>query len=152
MQARTTSKEPLSRSFEKFKASIEHLSLVFHSISCYAPLARKRGDRPAPKESSVDNPDTLVTPPAEWLRDATRPRLPRPEPPSAFGVPASQTHSALQTDAYKEIVNKISWCLGSVYRVPYAGKRTAVRLYAERIAQAVVRDHGYPSKIAKAKQ
>lgn len=75
--------------------------------------------------------------------------LPRPEPPSAFGIPASQTHPTLQTDAYKEIVNKIAWCLGSVYRVPYAGKRTAVRVYAERIAQAVVRDHGYPLKIAK---
>lgn len=75
--------------------------------------------------------------------------LPRPVPPSSFGIPASQTHPALQTDAYKEIVNKIAWCLGSVYRVPYAGKRTAVRIYAERIAQAVVRDHGYPVKIKR---
>ncbi len=97
----------------------------------------------------MDNPETLGS--VKMRRDeATQvDPLPRPGSPSAFGIPASQTHPALQTDSYKEIVNKISWCLGSVYRVPYAGKRTAVRIYAERIAQAVVRDHGYPLKIKR---
>ncbi len=97
----------------------------------------------------MDNPDTLESPPvrqAKWIKEHV---LAHPAPSSAFGVPAHQTHPALQTDVYQEIVNKLAWCLGSVYRVPYSGKRTAVRIYAERIAQAVVRDHGYPVKIAK---
>jgi len=97
----------------------------------------------------VDNPETLphLAVIEAYARDT--PRLPRPIPQTVFGIPAAEAQPALQTDAYKEIVNKIAWCLGSVYRVPYAGKRTAVRIYAERIAQAVVRDHGYPLKIAR---
>jgi len=97
----------------------------------------------------VDDPDTLASLPvrqAEWIKEHV---LPRPVSAGPFGTPAEATHPALQTDVYQEIVNKLAWCLGSVYRVPYSGKRTAVRIYAERIAQAVVRDHGYPVKIAK---
>jgi len=67
----------------------------------------------------------------------------------ALGVPAIETHTALQTDAFKELVNKFAWVLGSTYRVPYANTRTAARQYAISIATRVVQVHGYPSKIAK---
>jgi len=71
-----------------------------------------------------------------------------PAPSGPFGVPAAETVSALQTDAYQEIVNKIAWSLGSTYRIPYSNRRSAVRLYAQRIARAVVKAHGYPTKIS----
>jgi len=66
-----------------------------------------------------------------------------------LGVVASETHAALQTDAFKELVNKLSWALGSTYRQPYSGVRSPARQYAIKMAQAIMRDHGYPSKIAK---
>jgi len=99
----------------------------------------------------VDNPEKSGLLPVRHLNGEEAPHLSVPAPSGPFGLPATETQPALQTDAYKEIVNKLAWCLGSVYRVPYAGKRTAVRIYAERMARAVVRDHGYPRKIAKSK-
>lgn len=55
---------------------------------------------------------------------------------------------ALQTDSFKEMVNKLAWALGSTYRVPYGNQSTLAREYALKMAQAVIRDHGYPGKIA----
>jgi len=69
--------------------------------------------------------------------------------PETLGVPALDTHLALQTDVAKELCNKIAWVLGSTYRVPYANMRTDARQYAWRIVKKVLEDHGYPSKIAK---
>lgn len=70
-------------------------------------------------------------------------------PQDAFGIPARDAVAARQTEAYKELVNKIAWCLGSTYRVQYSNQRSPIRVYAQRIARAVVRDHGYPAAIAK---
>ncbi len=67
----------------------------------------------------------------------------------ALGTPSADTHLALQQDVCKELVNKIAWVLGSTYRVPYANMRTDARQYAWRIVKQVLKDHGYPSKIAK---
>ena len=66
-----------------------------------------------------------------------------------MGVEAGETHPALQSDAFKELINKLAWVLGSTYRVPYSNVRTAARAYAQRIAQATLKDHGYPSSISK---
>lgn len=77
---------------------------------------------------------------------------PRAIPLSAetpLGVHPLDCHTALQTDVFKELVNKISWVLGSTYRAPYANIRTEARQYAVRIATRVLKDHGYPGKIAK---
>jgi len=76
--------------------------------------------------------------------------LPRPTSTEPFGIPASETLLALQTDAFQEIVNKIAWCLGSTYRVAYSNRRSPPRLYAQRIATAIFKAHGYPSKISGA--
>lgn len=70
-------------------------------------------------------------------------------PPQMFGIPASDSQLSLQMDAHKELVNKLAWVLGSYFRVPYSGAKSTPRLYAQRIAKAVFRDHGYPRKIAK---
>jgi len=77
------------------------------------------------------------------------PRKGTSEPTSMLGIEAGSTHTALQTDCFKELINKLSWVLGSTYRQPYSGARSTARVYALRMAQAVLRDHGYPSKIGK---
>jgi len=76
-----------------------------------------------------------------------------PEPTSLvespLGIPPLEAQSALQQDAVKELVNKIAWTLGSVYRRSYSNMRTPAREYAWRIVKQVIKDHGYPDKIAK---
>lgn len=66
-----------------------------------------------------------------------------------LGIPPSQAQLALQHDVVKELVNKISWALGSVYRVNYSNMRTPARSYGWRIVKQVLKDHGYPTKISK---
>jgi len=67
----------------------------------------------------------------------------------ALGIPAQSAQLALQTDVCKELVNKIAWVLGSVYRRNYSNMKTPARAYAWRIVKKVLEDHGYPDKIAK---
>ena len=69
--------------------------------------------------------------------------------PGTLGIPAHEAQIALQQDAVKELVNKIAWTLGSVYRRNYSNMRTPARAYAWRIVKQVIADHGYPDKIAK---
>ncbi len=57
-------------------------------------------------------------------------------------------HPQLQQDAVKELVNKISWVLGSTYRIPYSNPKSPARDYAWRMVKTILRDHGYPKKIA----
>ena len=66
-----------------------------------------------------------------------------------LGIPPSVSQVALQQDVVKELVNKIAWTLGSVYRRNYSNIRTPARAYAWRIVKQVIKDHGYPDKIAK---
>jgi len=66
-----------------------------------------------------------------------------------LGLPPYETQIALQQDAVKELVNKIAWTLGSVYRRSYSHMRTPARAYAWRIVKQCIKDHGYPDKIAK---
>lgn len=70
-------------------------------------------------------------------------------PADTLGIHSRETHMALQTDMFKEIVNKIAWVLGSTYQKPYSNTKHAARVYALKIAKAVVRDHGYPEKIRR---
>jgi len=72
------------------------------------------------------------------------------EPRSAqpLGLPPYKTQLALQQDIVKELVNKIAWTLGSVYRQSYSSMRTPARAYAWEIVKKVIEDHGYPDKIS----
>lgn len=65
-----------------------------------------------------------------------------------LGIPPHEAQIALQQDAVKELVNKLAWTLGSVYRVNYSNMRTPARAYAWRIAKHIIQDHGYPGKIS----
>jgi len=66
-----------------------------------------------------------------------------------LGIPPLEAQLALQTDVVKELVNKIAWTLGSVYRQNYSNMKTPARAYAWRIVKQVIKDHGYPAKISK---
>lgn len=65
-----------------------------------------------------------------------------------LGVPPHEAQLTLQQDVVKELVNKIAWTLGSVYRQPYGNMRAPARTYAWGIVKQVLADHGYPSKIS----
>jgi len=79
--------------------------------------------------------------------------IPPPAPSTlvedALGIPPVEAQIALHQDAVKELVNKIAWTLGSVYRRSYSNMKTPARAYAWRIVKQVIKDHGYPDKIAK---
>jgi len=66
-----------------------------------------------------------------------------------LGIPPAETQDALKADAYKELINKISWALGSTYRVNYSNTRMPARGYAQVIVGAIVRDHGFPRSLGK---
>lgn len=66
-----------------------------------------------------------------------------------LGVHVSQTLEALQTDCFKELVNKLAWALGSTYRTPFGNTRTATRILARQMATQVITNEGYPAKIAR---
>jgi len=63
------------------------------------------------------------------------------------GIEASETHIKLQSAAWAELVNKLSWAIGSTYRVPYRNPRVGVRVSALALAHVVLKDHGYPSHL-----
>jgi len=65
-----------------------------------------------------------------------------------LGIPAQECQPALQSDAYKEMVNKLAWAIGSCYDRPYNNTRTDARLAAIQLATGLVMAHGYPRKIA----
>jgi len=66
-----------------------------------------------------------------------------------LGIPPHEAQIALQQDVVKELVNKVAWTLGSVYRVSYSNMRTPAREYAWRIVKRILEDNGYPRKISK---
>lgn len=66
-----------------------------------------------------------------------------------LGCPPSECQPQLTTDCYQELVNKLAWVLGSTYRVEYSNRRTRARTLAQRIANSIVKDSGYPWTIAK---
>jgi len=62
-----------------------------------------------------------------------------------FGSAASTVSAQIQKDVFKELINKLSWTLGSVYKKRYSGKQSPVAGYARMCAHAILRDHGYPT-------
>lgn len=82
----------------------------------------------------------------------TVPVPPTPLASDPMGLPGSATILLQQTDAYKELVNKLSWALGSTFQVPYTGNRTVCRTYVRHVVSAILRDHGWPRKIGDTTQ
>jgi len=71
------------------------------------------------------------------------------EPEGLLGIPPELTQVALQTDVFKELVNKLSWALGSSYRRSYANSKTRPRQLAIKIATRLILQEGYPQHIQK---
>jgi len=80
----------------------------------------------------------------EWARAQTE--------STYLGIPVADTQPLLQADAFKELVNKLAWTLGSTYRVSYNNARTPARLLAIALAKLVVADSGYPAQIGYPKE
>jgi len=82
----------------------------------------------------------------------TRAQLP-PFPNSLLdgplGIPPADTQDALKADHYKELINKVAWCLGTAYGRPYSSINQPARQYALMVAGAIIRDNGFPSSLAK---
>lgn len=75
-------------------------------------------------------------------------RAPSTEPAlHCLGIPASETVPQLQKDAYKELVNKLAWAVGSSYGAPYNNMRTQARVTANELAASLILAHGYPRQI-----
>lgn len=62
-----------------------------------------------------------------------------------FGVAAAAASAEAQSKAFKELINKVSWAIGSTYKKRYSGKGCEVTNYARMCAHAILRDHGYPA-------
>jgi len=69
--------------------------------------------------------------------------------PGLLGIPGKDTLVAFQTEVFKELINKLSWALGSTYRRPYSNQRTEVRQLAIAIAKHLVATQGYPEYMRK---
>ena len=82
----------------------------------------------------------------------TRPTEALPTDPLSegpLGIPGDQTQVALQTDVFKEVVNKLAWALGSTYRRPYNNRRTRARTLAIKMATRLFSQEGWPEQIKK---
>jgi len=66
-----------------------------------------------------------------------------------MGIPVVDSHPALTTDVYKELINKIAWAIGSVYRVPYRNKKEPARDHAQEFANDLIAAVGYPRHIGR---
>ena len=64
-----------------------------------------------------------------------------------LGIPSTNVPPLLQTDGFKELVNKLAWAMGSTYRVPYANSRTPARALAIRVASHLIDTQGYPAHL-----
>lgn len=73
------------------------------------------------------------------------PTGPKGEVIPPFGVHVSLVDGGAQTEVFKELINKLSWAIGSTYKKRYSGKNTPVADYARMCAHAILRDHGYPT-------
>lgn len=68
-------------------------------------------------------------------------------PGERLGIPVTESQPLLQSDCFKELVNKLAWAIGSTYEARYNNVRTPARQLAIAMAQVLVRRQGYPAKI-----
>ena len=74
--------------------------------------------------------------------------MPKPSENGKLGLDAQDCQPQLATDVFKELVNKISWAVGSTYRQSYSNTRSNVRHVSRLIAVRLITEHGYPASIA----
>jgi len=72
-----------------------------------------------------------------------------PAPTEAIGIPVSDTIPSMQTEFFKELINKFAWALGTSYRVRYSSPRAEPRRTAILLAGRVLSDLGYGTHLKK---
>jgi len=75
--------------------------------------------------------------------------LPVPHSPPEIGIPAGATIPSMQTEFFKELINKFAWVLGSSYRVPYNRVKEEPRITAIDLAKSAVATFGYGEHLRK---
>jgi len=70
-------------------------------------------------------------------------------PEGSLGIHGSATQVSLQMDVFKELVNKLRWAIGSVYRRPYSNRRSHVSELSIEVARRLISVDGWPDKIKK---
>ncbi|HIB67755.1 MAG TPA: hypothetical protein EYO33_22315 [Phycisphaerales bacterium] len=63
-----------------------------------------------------------------------------------LGVPADRHSPDLQSELYKEAINKLAWAVGSTWGVPYRNPRTGARELAINLATYLFATQGYPAR------
>jgi len=89
----------------------------------------------------------MPNPPKDLAPYTTRrtPKGPLGQEIAPFGVAPASVGPQVQSDVFKELINKLSWTIGSTYKKRYSGKQSDVGDYARMCAHAILRDHGYPA-------
>jgi len=64
-----------------------------------------------------------------------------------LGLSPRLTKADLQSDVFKELINKLAWVLGSTYEVKYSTTQSKARQAAMALARLVLKYHGYPRSI-----
>jgi len=67
-----------------------------------------------------------------------------------LGVPSAGLPPEARHDTLKELVNKLAWVLGSVYKKPYTNRTTPVRGLAITLAVAILDKQGFPEHLESA--
>lgn len=70
-------------------------------------------------------------------------------PDTSLGIPPALARPALTQEAFKELVNKLAWSIGSTYGKPYSSTRCVARIEAIALARSIIAEHGYPENIKK---
>lgn len=83
------------------------------------------------------------------VQHQTRLPVPHPSENTLLGIPTFLTEPALQTNAFKELVNKIAWAIGSTYKISFSQRRSNVRVVAVALATQIITNEGYPRSISK---
>jgi hypothetical protein len=66
-----------------------------------------------------------------------------------FGTTADNVSPDLQSDTFKETINKLAWAIGSTYAVPYRNPKAGARELAIDLASYLFSLHGYPKRAVK---
>ena len=74
--------------------------------------------------------------------------IPR-EPGELWGIPAELTDVGRQSDFFAELVNKLSWAVGSTYRVGYKSPKQPLRAEMIKMATRIIMSEGYGKHLEK---
>lgn len=66
-----------------------------------------------------------------------------------MGIPSTDIDPRAHGSVWRELLNKMSWTIGSVYGVPYSRTDSEPRQQALVLARLLLADQGYPRDMKK---